>query len=149
MARLRRIMAKGETVVLRFPTAIEQSQRAILWGLGLPILALEIPHLFGFYYPDGDSFWLAIKLLVMISPVFMLLQYWRHRLRIVITERRILVRRGISWRRHGDMNLRDISMFDYNPVSRTLLLYGRGRVLEIPCDTTTRSRIIVAIADSV
>ena len=149
MARLRRIMAKDETVVLRFPTAVEQSQRAILWGLGLPILALEIPHLFGFYYPDGDSFWLAIKLLVMISPVFMLLQYWRHRLRIVITERRILVRRGISWRRHGDMNLRDISMFDYNPVSRTLLLYGRGRVLEIPCDTTTRSRIIVAIADSV
>lgn len=145
---LRRIMGEGETVVLRVPTALERSQRAVLWGVGLPVLALEVPHLFGIYYPDGRSFWLAIKLLAGAGLVFMVLQYWRHRLRIAVTDRRILVRRGISWRRHEAMDLRDISSFDYNPKSRTLLLYGNRRVLEIRCDRNTSARIVVAVADT-
>lgn len=142
-------MEEGETVVLRIPTALERLQRVVLWGVGLPVLALEAPHLFGFYYPDGDSFWLAAKLLTGVGLVFMVLQMWRHRPRIAITNRRILVRRGIAWRRHEAMALRDISTFDYNPKSRTLLLYGNGRVLEFYCDIRTRARIIGAVADAV
>lgn len=149
MAALRRIMAEGETIALRVPTALERSQHAILAGVGLPILALETPHLFGFYYPDGDSFWLAIKLLTAVGMVFMVLQYWRYRLEIAVTDRRILVRRGISWRRHDAMDLRDVSTFDYNPKSRTLVLYGNGRILEIRCNLNTGARIVVAIADAI
>lgn len=143
-----RIMAKDETIVLRVPTTLERSQHAILAGVGLPVLALEVPHLFGFYYPSGDSFWLAIKILTGVGLVFMIVQYWRHRAKIMVTDRQILVRRGISWRRHDAMDLGDIATFDYNPISRTLMLYGNKRILKIRCKINTSTRIIVAIADA-
>lgn len=149
MARLRRILKEGEAVNLRVPTALERSQRAALWGVGLPVLALEIPHLFGLYGPGDGSFRLAVKLFAGVGLVSMVLQFWRHRPRIVVTDRRILVRRGFSWKRHAAMDLHDISSFNYNLKTQTLLLYGNRRVLEIRCDLKTRARIIVAVVDAV
>ena len=125
------------------------SQQLMRWRVGLPVLALEIPHLLGFYGPGDGSFRLAVKLSAGIGLVFTILQFWRHRLRIAVTDRRILVRRGYSWRRHAAMDLHDISGFNYNLKSQMLLFYGNRRVLEIRCGLKTRARIIVAVADAV
>lgn len=143
---LRRILEPGETIVLRLPTSAERRRSAILWGVGFPVLAATLRYLSGFRPATETDIWRNAGAYAAAALLAMLASYWLRRPRIIVTDRRFLVRRGMFWGRHEQMPVRDVAGMDYDLKSRTLSLYGNRRVLAVSCDELAQARIIVALA---
>ena len=72
-----------------------------------------------------------------ISWIGLFFDHWR----VAVTDRRILVRRGILGTRHDEMARDDIESVRYDPAARRLFIAGGGDEIEIRCFDDEAERI--------
>lgn len=150
---LRKKLEPGERVALRLRRSIPASLAWIAMPAVPLLLMLVLTN-----YPEAINAWLdlfpglmAIFALVLFLMVFQLsfdiswfgvfFDHWR----IVVTDRRVLLRRGLLGGRHDEIARHEIENCLYDRAGGKILLTGAGRDLAIACSQRQAGRILKAL----
>jgi hypothetical protein len=154
MAQLKSLFQPGETELLREG----QSVVAILAWMMAPTVPLAIAI---WLISNVELFNQFTDILILIFGAFLALflffgglqflidfafiglsfDHWR----VAVTDRRVLVRRGLLGRGHDEMMRYDIETCLYDRAEGKVVLTGADRELAIPCNQRQAGRILAAL----
>ena len=152
-AGLRKKLAPGERVLLR----VRRSIPAIMVWTAVPALPMLVMLLL-MNHPEAVNAWLELFSGVMVIVAFLLFllvvqlsfdiswfgvffDHWR----IAVTDKRILVRRGLMGARHDEMARHEIENCLHDRTGGKIVLTGAGRELAIACSQRQAGRILQAL----
>lgn len=162
MARLKTLLYPGETVLLREERSFgEIAARVFVLFAAAGVLLTALYRAIGHIGRWLDSLGGTISLLTGILGLFLLAvfgpailglpfdrllprrssDHWR----IAVTDRRVLVRRGLLGRGHDEMMRYDIENCLHDRARGKIVLTGAGRELAIACNQRQAGRILAAL----
>lgn len=152
-AGLRKKLAPGERVLLR----VRRSIPTIMAWTAMPALPMLVMLLL-MNHPEAVNAWLGLfsGVMVIVALLLFLLvvqlsidiswfgvffDHWR----IAVTDKRILVRRGLLGARHDEMARPEIESCFHDRTGGKIVLSGAGRELAIACNQRQADRILAAL----
>lgn len=162
MARLKRLLYPGETILLREERSFgDVVARVFVSFAAVGVSFMALHRGIGHIGPWLDSLGGTISLLTGILAIFLLVVFWPVILglpfdlllarrssdhwRVAVSDQRVLVRRGLLGRGHDEMMRYDIETCLYARAEGKIVLTGAGRDLAIACNQRQADRVVAAL----